>query len=400
MALKLEADASICQEDLCTFREDLARRRSPDVGQDSLRQSSCHVAPRILGPSLPTVRALEGLTIVRLEDLIPGAGIRGVVPDAVVSVVAVRWHGTSAVTMTYKAADGRVADRLLYRSDEDQLEIVESGRPWTFDGDGELFRLVSEAKRIDLAYLFDPYVAVSTALVEPLPHQITAVYEEMLPRQPLRFLLADDPGAGKTIMTGLFIRELLIRGDLRRCLIITPGSLVEQWQIELGEKFRLPFGILNRGAIETSKSGNPFNDDDLLIARLDMLSRDEDLQLKLENSHDWDLIVFDEAHKLSATLDVDGIKRTKRRVLGEKCRDLARHFLLLTATPHSGKPEEFELFMSLLDPDRFERQHRVKEDPNRALARAGDLMRRLLKEKLVRFDGRPLFPKRYAYVVP
>jgi SNF2 family DNA or RNA helicase len=346
------------------------------------------------------VRALEGPVIVRLEDLIPGASIRGVVPDAVVSVVAVQWHGTSAVTMTYKAADGRVADRLLYRSDEGQLEIVDSGRPWTFDGEGELFRLVSEAKRIDLAYLFDPYVAVSTALVEPLPHQITAVYEEMLPRQPLRFLLADDPGAGKTIMTGLFIRELLIRGDLRRCLIITPGSLVEQWQIELGEKFRLPFGILNRGAIETSKSGNPINDDDLLIARLDMLSRDEDLQLKLENSHDWDLIVFDEAHKLSATLDADGIKRTKRRVLGEKCRDLARHFLLLTATPHSGKPEEFELFMSLLDPDRFERQHRVKEDPNRALARAGDLMRRLLKEKLVHFDGRPLFPKRYAYVVP
>jgi superfamily II DNA or RNA helicase len=337
---------------------------------------------------------------VRLEELASGSSIRGVVPDAVVSVVAVQWHGTSAVTMTYKASDGRVADRLLYRSDEDQLEIVESGRPWTFDGDGELFRLVSEAKRIDLAYLFDPYVAVSTALVEPLPHQITAVYEEMLPRQPLRFLLADDPGAGKTIMTGLFIRELLIRGDLRRCLIVAPGSLVEQWQMELGEKFRLPFGILTRSAIDTSKSGNPFNDDDLLIARLDMLSRDEDLQLKLENSHDWDLIVFDEAHKLSATLDVDGIKRTKRRVLGEKCRDLARHFLLLTATPHSGKPEEFELFMSLLDPDRFERQHKVKENPHRAVARAGDLMRRLLKEKLVRFDGRPLFPKRYAYVVP
>jgi SNF2 family DNA or RNA helicase len=106
-------------------------------------------------------------------------------------------------------------------------------RPWSFDGDGDLFRLVSEAKRIDLAYLFDPYLAVSTALVEPLPHQITAVYEEMLPRQPLRFLLADDPGSGRTIMTGLLMRELLVRGSLDRCLVITPGSLVDQWQMEL-----------------------------------------------------------------------------------------------------------------------------------------------------------------------
>lgn len=111
--------------------------------------------------------------------------------------------------------------------------------PWSFDGDGALFRLVSEATRIRLAYLFDPRLAVHTSFIEPLPHQITAVYGEMLARQPLRFLLADDPGAGKTIMTGLFIKELLLRGDLRRCLIVCPGSLVEQWQDELDQRFHL-----------------------------------------------------------------------------------------------------------------------------------------------------------------
>src|SRR6266511_1282495 len=196
---------------------------------------------------------------MKLEHLQPNAAVRGILPDSLVTVVNVQWFGSEALELTYKYPGGRVANQLLYRHDEPRLAIVEQGRPWSFDGDGSLLRLVSEAHRIRLAYLFDPVLAVHTSVVDPLPHQITAVYEAMLPRQPLRFLLADDPGAGKTIMTGLFIRELLIRGDLRRCLIITPGSLVEQWQIELGEKFRLPFGILNRAAIETSKSGNPFN---------------------------------------------------------------------------------------------------------------------------------------------
>ncbi len=118
----------------------------------------------------------------------------GVVADGAVNVVDVTWHGSEVLTLTYRSADGAVAERLVYREDEPRLTIVEEGKPWAFDGDGEAFKLASEAKRIDLAYLFDPYVAVSTSLVEPLPHQITAVYEEMLTRQPLSFLLADDPG--------------------------------------------------------------------------------------------------------------------------------------------------------------------------------------------------------------
>lgn len=166
--------------------------------------------------------------MARLDDLLPKTSVRGILPDGLVTVVNVQWYGSEALELTYKDAQGKVANELLYRHDEPRLEVVEEGRPWSLDGNGRLFRLVSEAHRIRLAHLFDPVLAVHTSLVEPLPHQITAVYEEMLPRQPLRFLLADDPGAGKTIMAGLLIRELMARGDLHRCLVVCPGSLAEQ----------------------------------------------------------------------------------------------------------------------------------------------------------------------------
>ena len=131
--------------------------------------------------------------MIRLEDLKPNAAVRGLLPDCLVTVVSVQWFGSEALELTYKAPNGRVANELIYRSDEPRLDLVEQGRPWSFDGDGAMFRLVSEAHRIRLAHLFDPVLAVHRSLVDPLPHQITAVYEEMLPRQPLRFLLADDP---------------------------------------------------------------------------------------------------------------------------------------------------------------------------------------------------------------
>jgi len=149
--------------------------------------------------------------MIKREQLQPNAAVRGIVPDAIAVVVSVQWYGSEALELTYKTPTGKVANELVYRHDEPRLELVEQGRPWSFDGDGSLFRLVSEAQRIRLAHLFDPVLAVHTSVVEPLPHQITAVYESMLPRQPLRFLLADDPGAGKTIMAELFIKELIAR---------------------------------------------------------------------------------------------------------------------------------------------------------------------------------------------
>lgn len=176
---------------------------------------------------------------MRLEDLTKGATVKGVLPDRLITVIDTQWHGADVVTLTYRDANGVTGDELIFRDREPELEILTSSLPWSFSGDGDVFRLVSEAHRIQLAHLFDPMLAVHTSLVEPLPHQITAVYSDMLPRQPLRFLLADDPGAGKTIMTGLLISELRIRGDLHRCLIVCPGSLATQWQDELERKILL-----------------------------------------------------------------------------------------------------------------------------------------------------------------
>ena len=332
--------------------------------------------------------------MIRLEDLKSGARIAGILPQVTVTVVDVHWIGSTAVELTYKEPNGQVANQLLYRDSEPALGLVAAGVPWAFDSDGALFRLVSEAHRIRLAYLFDPLLAVSTSLVEPLPHQITAVYEQMLPRQPLRYLLADDPGAGKTIMTGLLMKELHVRGNLQRCLVVCPGMLAEQWQDELFDKFHLPFEILTAEALEAAHSGNWFLDHDLVIARLDKLSRDDAVQAQLAQT-DWDLIVCDEAHKLSATFFGGEVRYTKRYRLGQLLARLARHFVLLTATPHNGKEEDFQLFLTLLDGDRFEGRFRDGVH----LVDTSDLMRRLTKEQLLTFNCTRLFPERHAYTV-
>ena len=333
----------------------------------------------------------------RLEDITSGAAIRGILPDVVVSAINAQWFGSEALELTYKDPSGRVGNQLLYRHDEPRFEIVEAGRPWSFDGDGALFRLVSEAQRIRLAHLFDPVLAVHTSLVDPLPHQITAVYEAMLPRQPLRFLLADDPGSGKTIMAGLFIKELIARGDLQRCLVVCPGMLAEQWQDELHRRFHLPFEILTNDKLEAARTGNWFLENDLIIARLDKLSRDEDVQQKLSVPDcRFDLVVCDEAHKMSATFFGGEVKYTKRYRLGQLLSGMTRHLLLMTATPHNGKEADFQLFLALLDGDRFE--GRFRDGVHQV--DVSDLMRRMVKERLLKFDGRLLFPERIAYTVP
>jgi len=332
--------------------------------------------------------------VLKLEQIQKNAAISGLEPGQVVRIVTTEPVGDNALTVYYKTADGTLRERMLFRTDEANLSLAEAGRPWGFDAPGEEFKLAAEAYRINLAHLFDPMMAVHTSNVEPLPHQITAVYESMLPRQPLRYVLADDPGAGKTIMAGLFIRELLMRADAKRVLIVAPGSLVEQWQDEMFEKFGLSFTLFSREQVEQSRSGNPFDDHDLLVARVDQLARAEDLQEKLRLSH-WDLVVVDEAHKLSASYFGNKINKTKRFQLGELLGSITRHFLLMTATPHNGKEEDFQLFMSLLDADRFygkfrDGAHKVD---------VTDLMRRMVKEDLLKFDGTPLFPERRAYTV-
>ncbi len=331
---------------------------------------------------------------MRIVDLKPGISLIGIEPSVIATIIAVVPIAEDAVQVIYKTPDGTLKDRLLGRADEPNIALATTERPWAFDGNGEDFKLAVEAKRIDLAFLFDPMMAIHTSNVDPLPHQITAVYESMLPRQPLRFVLADDPGAGKTIMAGLYIRELFMRADARRVLIVAPGSLVEQWRDELFEKFGLEFRIFSKELEAASPSGNPFEDHDHLIVRLDQMSRNEESQERLCLAS-WDLVVFDEAHKLSAHFFGKEIKRTKRFNFAEKIGQHTRHLLLMTATPHNGKEEDFQLFLSLLDSDRFYGKFRDgvhKVD-------CSDLMRRMVKEEMVKFDGTPLFPERKAYTV-
>lgn len=332
--------------------------------------------------------------MAKLEDITVGSTVKGIAGNESASIVAAQWYGSNVLEITYKDTRGTLGTQLLYRDDEVNVEVLANHLPWSFDADGNQMKLASEAYRISLAHLFDPYLAVHTSSVEPLPHQISAVYQEMLPRVPLRYVLADDPGAGKTIMTGLYIKELMARGDLKRCLIVSPGSLVEQWQDELFAKFHLRFEILTNDRMESAVSGNIFTEVDRCICRLDKLARNDELQEKLRVS-DWDLIVCDEAHKMSATVWGGEVKYTRRFQLGRLLSNITRNFLLLTATPHNGKDEDFQLFLSLVDPDRFEGTHSNSQQA----VDVSDVMRRLVKEELLKFDGKPLFPERIAYTV-
>lgn len=327
---------------------------------------------------------------MRLEDIAVTARLAGVIPGRPVTILAALKHGADAVEVTYRDDHGDLGQAVLYRTDESRIELhLDSGRP--FDANPRNFRLAAEAQRILLAGLHDPMLAVATSDVQPLPHQIRAVYGELLPRTPLRFLLADDPGAGKTIMAGLYIKELILREDVRTCLVVAPGGLVEQWQDELALKFGLEFDILGPGAEDTMPGRTVFDQKPLLIARMDQLARNEGLLDQLAQS-EFDLVVVDEAHRMSATWFSGELKASKRFQLGELLSERARHFLLMTATPHNGKEEDFQTFLSLLDRDRFA----GPGDKHAQSGIADGLMRRMVKERLVTFEGRPLFPERIA----
>jgi len=326
-----------------------------------------------------------------INELQQGVKVSGLVPDQVVTIQSLEDFGLS-VQITFRDTNGRLDEAILGVEQLKELIVVRQDSVH-FDVDSAHdFLLASEATRIRYGVQSDPFLAVHGSKIEPLPHQISAVYEHMLEQNPLRFLLADDPGAGKTIMAGLLIRELSLRGAVERCLIVPPGSLVEQWQEELEECFGLKFEILTPDALKQHKS-EVFQIYPRLIARLDMLKRsDEVLGWIAENN--WDLIICDEAHRMAATCYGSDIQKTKRYILGEHLSRSARHFLLMTATPHNGKEQDFRLFLSLLDPDRYAGLYRSKTP----VQLTQDFFRRMLKEELIRFDGTSLFPKRTSVV--
>lgn len=330
-----------------------------------------------------------------LATLRPGQRLRGLVAGEAVALIAIDSIDAGVYEVFYRDDAGKSGARTITDADAERFELAsdtDSAPP--FDADPDEFRLAAEALRIKYAALYDPMAAVNSSDVDPLPHQIRAVYEELLPRIPLRFLLADDPGAGKTIMAGLYLKELILRSDCDRAIVIAPGGLVEQWREELSQKFDLRFEVFNRQMVDDAEGRNVFELHNYLIVRMDQLSRSEDLLEQLSDVT-WDVAIVDEAHRMSAHYWAGEVTETKRFRLGRLLSETAHNFLLMTATPHAGKEDDFQLFMSLLDRDRFEGQFRQgvhRTDTN-------GLMRRMVKEDLLTFEGKPLFPERRAYTV-
>lgn len=334
---------------------------------------------------------------ISLTDLKPGLLISGIIPGQPVKIVAVN-PMDGAIDLFYTDMSGKPGTEIIDDESVRSLHIVSpEGAGPKFDADPEEFRLVAEALRIKYAALYDPMSAVYSSDIDPLPHQIRAVYEDMLPKVPLRFLLADDPGAGKTVMAGLYIKEMLLRSAAERVLIVCPGGLAEQWRDELSDKFGLGFEVFQPAMLNLSQSGNPFREYDRLIVRMDQIARSDEYRMMLSEVT-WDIAVVDEAHRMSAHYkNVFGeTGYTKRFRLGEILAKTSENYLLMTATPHSGKESDFQLFMTLLDPDRFAGQYEPKR--HRKTDTTG-LMRRMVKEDLLTFDGKPLFPERHAETV-
>lgn len=328
-----------------------------------------------------------------LFDLIKvGATVTGLAGPDPVKIVAVERLTDDSANVAYRT-DAGLGEKIVFANAISQVREVVAGQVFSFDADPNSFLLAAEARRMRLAYLFDPQAALGTSDVQPLPHQLRAVYEIMLHKQPLRYVLADDPGAGKTVMAGLLIKELLLRGDAANVMVVSPGVLVDQWDEEMREKFDLEFEILTRDKI--LHEGNPFARGGLWLARLDVLARNSEGILDKAGEVDWDLIIFDEAHKMSASVWGNEVKKTKRYQMAEELGKHARNLLMMTATPHSGKEEQFQLFMALLDSDRFEG---VAREGSRKVD-VSDLMRRLVKEELRTFEGTRLFPERFAFTV-
>jgi SNF2 family DNA or RNA helicase len=274
--------------------------------------------------------------------------------------------------------------------------------------DAEKLRLLVESSRIRLAYAHDPQFAVSLSGIKTLPHQIEAVYQKMLPQPRLRFLLADDPGAGKTIMAGLLIKELRLREAIERVLILCPAPLTIQWQDEMLRWFNEDFDIIF-SAVDQQQLTDPWEKSARVIASIDYAKQDDVRDRVCKQ--DWDLVVIDEAHKCSARTTSAGAGRelkvdaTKRYELAFKLAEKADYLLLLTATPHHGDEDRFAHFLRLLDPDLFPEPHRLKSE-------AADLRKKVfklgpdcpwalrrLKEDLRDLSGRRLFPNRHARTV-
>jgi len=323
--------------------------------------------------------------------------VKNLVPTEPVTINQVQPLGTM-VSLKYTGVNSkRASTKVISVSEFELLEVLTEEGSFNFTGDPVRFALFAEAERINSAYQFDPLFAVNCSIVDPLPHQVEAVYKFLLPLPKIRFLLADDTGAGKTIMTGLLIKELMMRGVVERILIVTPGGLTKQWQEdEMAIKFNIPFTLVNRNIF--SSDPNVFHTAPRIITSIDFICR-EDVLTVAGNSH-WDLIVFDECHKLSAydygRKQYLSLRYKAAQLLSQQCE----HILLLTATPHRGRTDTFKKLLQILDEDIFATDEiaatRIRELEHNGINK---FFIRRLKEDMKDWQGQPLFKNRFTKTV-
>ena len=321
-----------------------------------------------------------------------GSIVAGLSPSESVEITKIQALG-SKYSLTYTGVNTKKAGSKVVTLEQiDALEVLTSEGEFNFKGDSQRFVLYAEAERIKSAYQFDPLFAINCSVVDPLPHQVEAVYKFLLPQPKIRFLLADDTGAGKTIMTGLLLKELMMRHYVERILIITPGGLTKQWQEdEMGVKFNIPFKLVNRSVF--SSEPTVFQNSDRIVASIDFVSREDIMNVLSKTS--WDMVIFDEAHKLSAYEYGEKIYKSKRYEVAHLLAQQCEHILLLTATPHRGRKDTFKRLLQLLDEDIFATADLATERV-RELSETGSnkFFIRRLKEDMKDWEGHPLYKKR------
>ncbi|MGH7799462.1 MAG: helicase-related protein [Thermodesulfobacteriota bacterium] len=306
-----------------------------------------------------------------------------------VKVISVKSIGENQIKIEAVGLETqRFYNPILSLEDIKTVEVIEE-KPFQFTGDGESLFLYLESHRIRNAFQFDPLYAVNVSQIDPLPHQIEAVYHYIMPNPRIRFLLADDPGAGKTIMSGLLLKELKYRGLVEKTLIVVPGHLKDQWLREMKEKFQENFKVVDRDTMSASWGQNVFTDGNQIIVSMDFAKQD-DVMLALKDSK-WDLCIVDEAHKMSAYKYGEKISKTQRYNFGELLSPITSYLLFLTATPHRGDPENFRLLLDLLEPGFFADTAMLSESIK---SKDNPLFLRRLKEDLKDFEGAPIFPPR------
>jgi len=325
----------------------------------------------------------------RMTQIQPGNILEGAFWPEKVRVISARTISSTQIRIEAVGIETQhFYNPILSEEDIKAIEILEE-KPFLFSSDGEPLFLYLESHRIRNAFQFDPLYAVNVSQIDPLPHQIEAVYHYMMQNPHIRFMLADDPGAGKTIMAGLLLKELKYRGLVERTLIVVPGHLKDQWLREMKEKFQEKFDVIDRGDINKAFGRNIFTEKNQIIISMDFAKQD-DVMFALKDSK-WDLCIADEAHKMSAYKYGQKISKTQRYTFGELFSPLTTYLLFLTATPHRGDPENFRLLLDLLEPGFFADTSMLSESIQN---KDNPLFLRRLKEDLKNFDGAPIFPPR------